>query len=295
MIRYAISLAKLKAKITAQSADWLDRAQARTDAFRAAGKYNEQSSIWSEIKPVYMRLQGNSKCAYCERKLESLDYGKGEQDVEHFRPKSSVKAWKAPKALKDVGIPFASLPAGDKGYYLLPYHPFNYSAACKPCNSALKSNYFPIAGSYNLDKDDPTLLTGEQPYLLYPIGDLDDAPEKIITFHGLSPRPVAASGYPRNRALVTIEFFKLDAVEKRKNLFRERAIILMVLFPQLEKMHGAGSATEKAEAKAIVKGFTGPNAPHTNCARSFKRLFETDPAEARAFYEAAVTFITTIS
>ena len=108
-----------------------------------------------------MKLQGESKCAYCERKLESSDYGKIEQDVEHFRPKKMVREWQMPKRLKELGIAAMKVPNDDRGYFLLPYHPFNYAATCKPCNSALKKNYFPIAGDYELTNEDPVDLLKE--------------------------------------------------------------------------------------------------------------------------------------
>jgi len=93
MIGYPISKTKLKALIGAKSATWLTRADALTEEFRRKGKYREKSTIWSEVKEIYMDLQGESKCAYCERKLEAVAHGKAEQDVEHFRPKGNVKAW----------------------------------------------------------------------------------------------------------------------------------------------------------------------------------------------------------
>jgi len=70
--------------------------------------------------------------------------------------------------------------------------------------------------------------------LIYPIGSLDEDPETLIEFHGTSPRPVAASGYRRNRALVTIELFKLDDPDERI-LYRDRALVIMALYPLLEK------------------------------------------------------------
>lgn len=87
---------------------------------------------------VSMELQGNCKCAYCERKLESIPFGTIEQDVEHFRPKGGVKSWEMPQWLKDQGIEATQVPHEGPGYYLLPYHPFNYAASCKPCNSRLR-------------------------------------------------------------------------------------------------------------------------------------------------------------
>ena len=294
MIRYPITKKQLEAAITAEDATWLQRAADRTEGFRKKGFYEEKSSIWSEVKPVYMRLQGLGKCAYCEREMERVQIGKVDHDVEHFRPKGNVKRWKAPKNLTDDGITFTAVPTGGKGYHLLPYHPFNYAAACKPCNSTLKKDHFPIAGTYDLDGDDPAGLTAEKPYLLYPIGDLDEDPEDVIEFHGLSPRPVAASGHRRHRALVIIEFFKLDDADERKHLYRDRAILIMALFPLLEKTR-KGRPAAKAAAQATVDGFLIPQLRHLNCARNFKKLHKTDPTEAEAIYNAAVKLMTTIS
>ncbi len=295
MIAYRVTKAQLEALIEKKCPGWLQRAATRTAGFRQKGCYAESGSIWSEVKVVYMCLQGNCKCAYCERKLESIDLGKAEQDVEHFRPKGSVRAWKLPKALKDQGIVVAAVPGEDRGYFLLPYHPFNYSAACKPCNSALKKDFFPIAGKYDLAGDDPAVLTGEKPFLIFPLGDFDDAPEDLIRFHGVSPHAVARNGHDRERAMVTIEFFKLDDEAKRKNLFRERACIIVALYPQLEKLADGATGDAKVEAQGLVDGFTSPKAPHTNCARSYRDLFLDDRDEAEAFFIAAVGLITSIS
>jgi hypothetical protein len=294
MIRYAVTRQQLERLIEEQSRGWLQKAAERTEKFRQSGRYTEKSSIWSKVKPVYMRLQGDSKCAYCERKLESIDFGKGEQDVEHFRPKKGLRTWK--KALKTPGIVFTNIPGENEGYHLLPYHPFNYAAACNPCNRVRKRDYFPIAGAYDLTSEDPEdLLINEQPYLIYPLGNFDEDPESIIDFHGISPRAVADSGHRRHRGLVTIEFFKLDDVNKRKNLVRERALIIVALFPQLQKASTSEQPTEKTQATQAVANFTSSKAPHANCARSFKRLFESNPTEAEAVYENALEFVTSVS
>ena len=294
MIRYPVTEAKLRGLLEAEKSGWLADAAARTEKFRQKEKYEERSSIWSKVKPAYMKLQGESKCAYCERKMESVDFGKSEQDVEHFRPKGNVKQWRASKELKDAGIVFTKAPNEAKGYYLLPYHLFNYAAACKPCNSALKRDYFPIAGTYDLDGDDPADLSGEQAYLIYPIGDLDDDPETLIEFHGTSPLPVVDDGFKRHRALVTIGFFKLDDPEKRKNLFRDRALIIMALFPLLQETT-RGTASERVAACAKVDAALNPKLRHLNCAKSYRRLFERDAAQAEAVYEAAQKLIMSIS
>ena len=137
-------------------------------------------------------------------------------------------------------------------------------------------------------------MNKEKPYLIYPIGDFDDDPEELIRFHGISPKAVQNHGHQRARALATIEFFKLDD-KRRKNLLRERAMIIVALFPQLKLAHDRHDAQSAAKAKALIDAFTSPRAPHTNCARSFRDLFLKHRAEAQAVFDGASAFVLSIS
>ena len=109
MIRYEIKLpaitnpgldaelAELHRRVTEIDPTWLGRAKERTDIFEKKGTYSEEfgkcNPIWSAIKGIYIDLQ-KSKCAYCETILRPpKDDGNIVQDVEHFRPKNSVKPW----------------------------------------------------------------------------------------------------------------------------------------------------------------------------------------------------------
>lgn len=281
MIGYRISRAELEAQIESAVPGWLSRARDRTREFKRLGAYEESSTIWSEVKHVYMKLQGQSKCAFCERKLESVDYGKGEQAVEHFRPKGNIKAWKPPAAL---GVKLTRVPATKGGYYLLPYDLFNYSAACNPCNSALKRDYFPIAGTYRRSGSTPEELLSEKPLLVYPIGDFDEDPADLIGFIGFLPAPRAIRGWQRDRAKTTIAFFQL-ASDKRKNLIRERAQVITGMCWPLCVIADASGAI--ADARETIEGYTAPDAPHSNCAVSYRRLFESNRDEAKAVFDLA--------
>jgi hypothetical protein len=283
VIGYRISRTELCDDITAENPKWLTRAVERTAVFTKAKKYAEKSSIWADVKAVYMRIQFE-KCIYCERKLESEALGKIEQDVEHFRPKSSVRAFVPSAALTGLGVSVSPVPSGATGYYSLPYEVFNYSAACKPCNSTLKSDQFPIAGTYDFAGTSPKAMLKEKPLLIYPIGDFDADPESLIRFHGTSPQPVKSKGFGRHRALTTIEFFHLDDVLGRQNLFYGRAISIIALFPQLEAV-AKGVNIEKAQR--VIDGFTNDRAPHANCARSYVALYHRDRVEAAKMFEAA--------
>jgi hypothetical protein len=290
MIGYRITRAALENLIETSVPGWLARAAVRTAGFAALGRYEESSSIWSEVKPVYMQLQGGSKCAYCERKLESVELGKGEQDVEHFRPKKSVKKWKPSAALTQAGVAPVDPPASGGGYYLLAYHPFNYCASCKPCNSVLKGDRFPVAGPYKLNGADPAAMTSEKPLLVYPIGDFDGKPEDLIGFTGVSPHPLASSGHKRKRALATIEFFALDDPVKRKNLVLERAHRICFLALLLAKRDAAAPAGRPG-AEARINTLLQPDMPHANCSASYVRLHDQDPVLAASLAESAWQFI----
>lgn len=288
MIGYKISYQDLTTLVEAHCPGWIKKAKKRTDGFISNGKYEETSSIWSDVKVVYMRLQGEGKCIFCERKLESEQYGMGEQDVEHFRPKGRVSVWKAAAKSAAYGVSITSPPPKAGGYYRLAYHLFNYAAACKPCNSALKSDGFPIAGSYKFDGDDPKTLLSELPLLIYPLGDFDDNPEDLIAFSGASPFPVPASGRSRDRALTTIEFFALADPVARKNLFRERALILIALWGQLEVATKNPANANAAEAVAALQS---DKSSHANCARSFARLYQANRPAAEGFFNAAMQYV----
>lgn len=286
MIRYTCSRQQLESELETESPGWLADTAQRTAKFVAAQKFSESKSIWSRVKPVYMRRKGGQKCAFCERKLESQEFGAGEQAVEHFRPKGRVSAWKVPAQVKAKNIAVAAVPASQNGYYWLAYHPFNYTAACHPCNTSLKGDRFPIAGQYAA-AGDPTDLLAEQPLLIYPLGDFDDDPESLLEFNGASPVPKHPSGTPFDRAFVTIEFFHLDDAVGRGNLFKERARIICALQGALDVLAGGPTLDRKTRAESLLQRATRDDSPHANCARSFLRLAKADPAAAARIADQA--------
>ena len=304
MIGYHITLTKLKNNIDNEDSKWRADAKKRTEAFKQAGKYDEDltitndqgnqikaSSIWSRIKTVYMDLQFD-KCGYCERKLESPEFGKVEHDVEHYRPKKKAKPWNVPASLAQEGISLTSPAAGshDPGYHLLSYHIFNYCISCKPCNSTLKKDLFPIEGPRDSLGDNPNQMDAENQLLLYPIGNIDSKPESLVDFHGVVPRPKpGVGGFKRRRALVTIVFFQLSN-PKRKNLFRERATTIVSLHAFLQNRQQAGDVWDQ-----LISTFTASSSPHANCARSFEKLFQDDQPEADNIFQLAVDFLNSIS
>jgi hypothetical protein len=275
MIRYAVSEADIAREIDQRNATWRDRARALTESFVNAQGYSEHSSIWSEVKPVYMALQ-NSKCVFCERKFETEEYGKIEFDLEHFRPKSSVIAW--PPARSRVRFDFATGEAVEKGYYWLAYDLLNYAASCKVCNSKLKANYFPIAGARGVATTSPAELAIEKPFLCYPISDLDDDPQQLLTFRAIFAIPASSDLGPRRRAEVMIEFFRLN---KRQHLLNERARMIMILGQALDEL---SRGVDLELNREIVNKSTSEAVPHTGCCRAFLALWQSDEDLARIYF-----------
>ncbi|MCA9139524.1 MAG: hypothetical protein KDB00_22275 [Planctomycetales bacterium] len=292
MIRIKIDRGDLQERIDRHDPGWIDAAKSKTDALEA-DPASEVASIWSPIKAVFMELQ-HSKCIFCEKEIENQPI---EQDVEHFRPKNNVKPWKVPDWMKDGERITVSQPVtgSEPGYRLLAYNFLNYAAACKTCNSTRKRDYFPIAGSTRkCGAKNPARMKTEKAYLIYPISDIDDDPEDLIEFRGLSPQAKLTTGFGRKRALVTIELFRLDDTDERPYLFKKRAEKIWLLHLCLKQIE-EGNAAERADARRVVDFLTSPQSEHTNCLRCFHKLCQEDPVEAESIAAAALALWTSVS
>jgi hypothetical protein len=287
MIRYDISLQDIKKRIEnlKGGAKWLTDAKSRTAKFRKAKRYKEASSSWSKIKIVYMEMQ-HAKCAYCERKLESGAVGKIEWDIEHYRPKSKVKAWPPAKLAKKFSYDFPLGPASNNGYYLLPYDLSNYLTACKVCNSPHKSDFFPIAATRRiLSSNSPAKLAKERPFLPYPIGKIDEDPESILTFQGFICIAAAGSGHKRDRGLVTIDFFGLN---DRDTLLQERAELIVTTWAMLDRLNQDPS---DVVATTYMERIRSDAMKHANCGRSFLRTYGHDRNLAATYVRKADDYL----
>ena len=291
MIRVPITRNKLEALIEEKKPGWLARAETRTAKIENNPTLRI-TNIWSPIKPVYMTLQ-NSKCIYCEREIESQAI---EQDMEHFRPKNNVKRWPVPRWMKEEEDIDVQQPrtGSENGYRLLAYHPLNYAAACKTCNSICKRDYFPIAGPRRSKSKNPTRMKVEKAYLIYPLGDFDDDPEELIEFHGLSPQAKASRGFKRKRALVTIGLFRLDDTIGHKGLLRDRANKIEQLYFAL-RFSRSGDTHEADMGRRAVHRLIKPGNGHTNCLKCFRKLFETNRVEADRIYKGVSAFLASVS
>ena len=284
MIRYASSgAAEVERAIRAHDRTWLNDAAARTQVFISAGGYAERSSIWARVKPVYMEIQ-HYKCIFCERALARREVGSIEHDVEHYRPKGSIKEW--PPRSSRVYSEFAGRAGGASltGYYWLAYEPLNYATACKPCNSILKSNFFPIAGRRGAAPASVEQLNRrERPFIIFPY--LED-PERLITFTGVIARPRAARGFDHERALVTIDLFQLN----RSDLTEDRFRAICAIMPWRQTIE-SGPERQRPRAARILERLTADHAPQAACARAFLELCDRDFDLAEQVFDAAEAFI----
>ena len=304
MISHRISETDLLARIDAHKPGWRTKAAAATSACKTAKKYVTKNAagtgtegLWSEIKEVFMTLQ-HDKCCYCERKLASAAFGKIEHDIEHYRPKSRVKNWftaAVKMELPDWPASLGQSGAKTKGYYLLPFDPRNYATACKECNSPLKSDYFPCAGAPRLAAASPAAASAEKPWLIFPVGDLDEFAEELIQFDGILAQPVhdATADLPRHwRARVTIRFFQLNLPtsatpgvapgEGRENLYRERAEAISQIAYALDSLERATTAARRKQDEKTIQRLVAAESSHAGCRRSFLKLWMDPASRAKA-------------
>ena len=283
MIRYPdIDRIELEARARALKEDWLTNAETRRAALIDAGRYIKGGPSWSHVKPLFMTLQ-NLKCIYCERPLGGHQAGAGEQDVEHFRPKSSIKAW--PPAKRKLAYDFHTGEASATGYHWLAYDLLNYAAACKACNSARKSNYFPISGPRGpVGATVEELNAIELPLLVYPIGNVDDDPEDLIMFEGVLALPKYPSGPKHRRARVTIDFFDLN---NRDELWVDRARVIDLLFYTWRAFQIDPDPAIKQAARAAIEKARSHMSPQASCARYYLGCLQSDPAKAWEVFQAA--------
>lgn len=269
MIRYPITPVRLAANVDTASSNWRNDAQTRTALHIAAGNYTADDPHWSAIKSAFMKLQ-HFKCAYCERRLESQEIGRIEHDLEHFRPKKRVVNW-PPKNLKSK-FPFATGGSMNGGYYWLGHDFHNYAVSCKVCNTVLKKQYFPTAGTRGAAGDSVNQLQAEEPFLCFPIGNVDDDPRSLLKFDGIISIPASTVPMKIRRAEVIIEIFRLN---DRDELLFGRSKLITLIGPYLRKeSDGSASSLDRK----VIKYCTSDKVEHASCLTDFASTWRADVA-----------------
>jgi hypothetical protein len=124
---------------------------------------------------------------------------------------------------------------------------------------------------------------------VFPIGELDDDPTEVITFHGHLAVAAKKTGPRRRRADVTIQFFRLNT---REELLRERAEVVVQLDGCLGTINSSRETqAKKQDAKGDVAYRLQPGTRHSACANAFARLYRQNFTLARSLAKAARAFL----
>jgi hypothetical protein len=194
-----------------------------------------------------------------------------------------VKAW-PPKKL-GLNYDFQLGVESAKGYFWLAYELSNYAASCKICNSPLKSCYFPIGSSRKKTPASIKDLGKEKPFLCYPIGRIDEDPERLVTFSATTAIPAHRSGHQNRRGQIIIDFFRLN---KRDDLHRQRATYITLAGGALK---AAARGEEKIENLKLAESLNSATSPHASCVRAFQKVWEADRDTANQIYAACRNYI----
>ena len=165
-----------------------------TDYNAGTRKFKFDKTIYGHktVKDALIKAQ-HGKCCFCEGRFKAHAYG----DVEHYRPKSSVRQARNAKAL----FP---------GYYWLAYSWDNLFWCCEICNRTNKRDFFPLIDPAKRARSHNDEFTNEEPLILNP-GGLEN-PRNHIAF-----RDEIAKGVT-NAGRTTIEIVDLN----RNDLAEER-------------------------------------------------------------------------
>ncbi len=233
---------------------WFQRAKIEEQKCVDAGKFTDEAkSIWSELKTVFGKIQGDGKrvkCAYCERLLPIGRNGKPDGDIDHFRPKSK--------------------------YHRFAYSPRNFVLSCRICNQDYKRDAFPTTD---------VQLTGnsgnESALLIHPLDPNDPKLEEVIGFDGIIIETLTATDdSTRLRASKMIELFQLN---ERDDLRNERVKIIQHIY--LAKCAPENNLVAMLALKSLINEFEG----HANCARCYILLWNNDPEKAKEIGELAIS------
>ena len=166
----------------------------------------------------------NGKCCFCEgKKFRAFSPA----DVEHYRPKGSIRQKEQSKA---------ALP----GYFWLAYSWDNLYWCCQTCNRSNKRDFFPLKNPAKRARSTVDNLAEEKPLILDP-GGLDD-PRDHIGFH----REIAVALTEAGRT--TIQFVGLN----RSELEEDRRAWIEQLY-SLSKLVEISKRTSDPELAALAR------------------------------------------
>ena len=202
----ATEQADLKNLMTAWLDEWTQKPVPSMEAERkkhfkdkSAAKPKIKSTVYAGQKNYYSEIDGlfRGKCAYCETEIYRGSFG----DVDHFRPKGSIREYPAKTAV------IININGGDEehpGYYWLAYTPENLLYSCDLCNKPNrqrsgnrligKHDFFPLETNFRATQ--PGEEAGESPLLINPF--LEDPDTHLL----LDQTGVLASKTERGRMCI---------------------------------------------------------------------------------------------
>lgn len=133
------------------------------------------AEVWGKFKDAISAAQ-HRKCGFCEQMTVGVTFG----DVEHFSPKSEVKAldddpatWGRERPNLATVVGRTTVPLSEIGYWWRAYSWDNYLLACTVCNQQWKMAIFPVQ---------------EQPRGLPPADQITETPLLLNPFFGPHPK-----------------------------------------------------------------------------------------------------------
>lgn len=242
-------------------ADWLEKAEALTNELKAAPNkaardkiIDDNAHLWGEIKE-WLEGFSNGKCWFSEARDTYSHW-----QVEHFRPKKQARE-----------------PERD-GYWWRAFDYLNYRL-CGGVGNAKKGCYFPLQIG-TLPANCPEDNCDDEAHVL--IDPIRKSDVDLITFsNGGVAVPAFADGWDRERAVKSIERYKLNGYPPLRRAREEVWNRCKVLVDELERLiierkkaedAGKHSPTrnEKIEStKLALHDMTVPSAPFSSVARAF--------------------------
>lgn len=147
----------------------------------------------AEVKRALVKAQ-HGKCCYCESKIRHVDHG----DVEHFRPKASVRQGDGDARARP-------------GYYWLAYAWDNLLFACALCNQRHKSDLFPLRDPAKRARSHKDDLSGEEPLLIDPSRE---DPARWLVFNRAIVDPVG--GEPKGATTIRVLGLNRSELKERR-------------------------------------------------------------------------------
>ncbi|WP_428267326.1 hypothetical protein [Haliangium sp.] len=218
--------------------------------------------LWTEHKNLFAAAQGEGKCAYCESRIRSSDYG----EIDHYRPKAAVARYDRRGQRDDVGGgggPGRRIRHRERpGYWWLAYEWTNWLYTCRRCNS-WKGDQFRVVGRARRRR--PGVEALERATVLNPY-EVDPAPHLCFDESG-GIRGATRAGRD------TIDLCGLD----RRSLVHERERVARALRRLVDDYLLAGAPRSALAQRFIdqMRSYCRDDAPYAGMCRYLLRRWES--------------------